>query len=347
MQAKELKQFLLADKDRIIEVMAKAGFHDFRSQTNELRCALPDGTNPTGVMVKYDDTLYTAMFEISYTGDLFGALAKVLNFGFSDVMLFIHGLFGLANENNNIGMIDPLSDLKKLANGTYYRNQEPNKLYSPSIMDKYIHTIHHSILEEGIVPRVAYHFGIAYDPYKDRILFPHYDWVHTNKIVGIKGRTTQTAEEMAITGTPKYWNYITGYKKTQNLYGYNIAKDNLDACKMLILFEGEKSVLKQFSYEQGKGCSVALGGHAISENQVEFILKHVPNDCEIVLAFDKDVMTNESEGEPYIKEQVKRFLPFRKASYIYDKYNLLGEKDSPIDKGYKIWRYLLKWRLKV
>ena len=52
----------------------------------------------------------------------------------------------------------------------------------------------------------------------------------------------------------------------------------------------------------------------------------------------------ETEGEKYIRAEAKKLMPFKKVSYIYDTYNLLGEKDSPIDKGYKVWKYLLKWR---
>lgn len=113
---------------------------------------------------------------------------------------------------------------------------------------------------------------------------------------------------------------------------------------MIILFEAEKSVLKQFTITKGEGYSVALGGHSISEEQVEFILKNTPGDCEVVLAFDKDVITDPDFGEEGFKEIANKFKPFRKVSYICDKYNVLGEKDSPIDKGIKLWNVLLDFR---
>ena len=105
-------------------------------------------------------------------------------------------------------------------------------------------------------------------------------------------------------------------------------------------------MLKEYTSKQGEGCSVALGGHSISKQQVDFILKSTPINCEIVLAFDKDVMTKEFEGEDYIRAEAQKFSPFRSVSYIWDKYDLLGEKDSPVDRGVKIWKYLLKWREK-
>ena len=95
---------------------------------------------------------------------------------------------------------------------------------------------------------------------------------------------------------------------------------------------------------RGDGVSVALGGHSISEQQVDFILRKLPANGEVIIAFDHDVMTKEQEGEEYILNQAKKFSPFRKTSYIFDSYNILGEKDSPIDKGKVIWDHLLKWR---
>ena len=122
------------------------------------------------------------------------------------------------------------------------------------------------------------------------------------------------------------------------------SSENVKESKQIILFEAEKSVLKQFTFTNCEGNSVALGGHAISDNQVDFILRKLPSDGEVILAFDHDVMTKENEGERYIINQAKKFSVFRKTSYIFDTYNILGEKDSPIDCGKEKWDYLFKWR---
>lgn len=346
MRAKELKEYLAEDDSRILKVIENAGFHSVKVLNGEIRCALPDKTNPTGVMIKLNDTLYTSLFELGYNGDLIGALGVVLEDDFKGVLNYIHSLLGLTSGGEIVN--DPLRLLNSFAMDDSSRNiSEGNKLYDKSILNQFVQGIHYSIVEEGISPLVARNYGICYDPQRDRIVFPHYDWENTDKIVGLKGRSTLSAGEIELLGVAKYWNYISGYKKTQNLYGFDKARENLNVSKMLILFEGEKSVLKQATLSRGNGHSVALGGHVISEAQVEFILKNTPMDCEIVLAFDKDVFTNEREGEVFVKEQASRFIPFRRVSYINDKFNLLDEKDSPIDRGYKKWNYLLKWRTQV
>lgn len=347
MDAKELKKYLLADTDRIQKVLESAGFHEFKYFNDEIRCALPDMTNPTGVMIKLNESLYTSLFELGFNGDLFGALGEVLNYSFKQVIIYIHSLLGIGLDKSKITIIDPLKSLKSLVNGGLRYDQNGNKLYDESVLNDFVNGFPASLVEEGISPSVLRQFHIMSDPRKERIIFPHYDWEHEDKIVGIKGRTTQTDEEIEVLGTPKYWNYLKGYRKMENLYGFYISKKNLAQTKQLILFEGEKSVLKEYTYNDNKGSSVALGGHVISSTQVEFILKNIPNECEIILAFDKDVMCKETEGEEFIREQAMKFMPFRTVSYIFDSHNLLGEKDSPIDKGYKVWNYLLKWRKQV
>lgn len=344
MRTKELKRYILEDRDRLYIVLKNAGFHDFKENNEEIRCALPDMSNATGVMIKLNESLHTALFELGYSGDLFGALAVVMKTDFRDVMSYIETLLGISNQGA-MHFEDPLRELRALSHAIPYSGENVgNKLYDASFMNRFVSGVHHNLIEEGISPQVARKFDIRFDPFRDRIVFPHYDWVHTEKIVGVQGRTTQSAEEMEILGTAKYWNYIKHFRKSANLYGFSNLHGQLDKTKMLIIFEGEKSVLKEYTFNRGQGTSVALGGHSISPQQVDFILSHTPTDCEVVLAFDKDVMVKETEGEEYIRSEAKKFMPFKKVSYIFDKYNLLGEKDSPIDKGYKVWKYLLKWR---
>lgn len=346
MRASELKKYLVSNIDKIHTVLENTGFHDITERNGEIRCALPNMDNPTGVMIKLDESMYTSLFEIGYNGDFFGALEKVMDSDFKEVMDYIHNLLGLS-RNGDGSTYDPLKELKMLQKGSHIDSEKSNNLYDSSYLNRFVSGIPASLIEEGISPQVIRKFNICVEPFRERIIFPHYDWIHNDKIVGIKGRTTQDLETMKLLNTPKYWNYIKGYRQNANLYGFNITKNNLNQSNMLIIFEAEKSVLKEYTYKQGKGCSVALGGHSISKPQVDFILKHTPINCEIVLAFDKDVMTKEIEGEDYIRAEAQKFSPFRSVSYIWDKYNLLGEKDSPVDRGVKIWKHLLKWRKKL
>lgn len=358
MEAKELKEYIFEDEDRLLKVLETVGFHDiWRSSAREIRCAVPEGENRTAVSIRLEPELFTTIYSPSnnYSGDILGAIQEVRGEGFRDVMLYIHAILGLSSNGKRSQKIDPLAKLKMLAGGKRKkRSSKENVMHDKSYLDRFVMLLHKNVIEEGISPKVAKMFNVCYDPEQSRIIFPHYDWIQCDKIVGIKGRTTYSSDIAKDLDIPKYWNYINGYQKTNNLYGFNLSKENLEESKMLILFEAEKSVMKQFTFERGKGFSVALGGHTISDEQVAFILKHTPADCEIVIAFDKDVMIDfekengeKYDGEEYLKEEAKKFSSFRNSSYIFDKHDILEEKSAPIDEGYKKWCYLLKWRIGV
>ena len=82
---------------------------------------------------------------------------------------------------------------------------------------------------------------------------------------------------------------------------------------------------------------VSLQGKVVSEEQTRIL---IGLDAEIVVALDKDVDINE------VRHICEKFYRIRPVSYIYDKWDLLGAKDSPADKGDKIYKFLFKYRIK-
>lgn len=344
MEVGELKKYISEDINRLTLILQQYGCHDiWRVSEDEVRCAIPEHNNRTGMQIKLNESLYTAIYEMEYHGDLIGALQLLSNTSFKEVVLFLSALFGL-NSNKPKLIKDPLklNGINDLMENIYDTSDTKNKEYNANILHDYLPFPHISLLQEGISPQVARSFRISYDPRKDRIIFPHFDWVDNDKIVGIKGRTILDKTTMDLLGVPKYWNYIKGYKKTHNLYGFGNAKDNLNKSKQLILFEGEKSVLKQFTLKNGKGYSVAVGGHTISQLQADFIVQNTPNDCEIIIAFDKDV-----DDIGYLESECEKFKPLKKVSYVIDEDNKLNEKDAPIDAHPYYWEWLLKNRKEV
>ena len=99
------------------------------------------------------------------------------------------------------------------------------------------------------------------------------------------------------------------------------------------MFESEKSVMKMWDF--GVKNAVAIGGHCFSKRQVELLGR--VGAVEIIICFDKDVLIEDLEKES------NKFL---KSSFIFDKNNLLKEKDSPIDNGLEIFKKLSSGRIK-
>lgn len=70
---------------------------------------------------------------------------------------------------------DPLQALKSLSHGRGSATSfSGNKLYDARFMNRFIAGPHHKLIEEGILPQVANEFDIRFDPFRDRIVFPHH-----------------------------------------------------------------------------------------------------------------------------------------------------------------------------
>ena len=355
MDAKDLKEYLLEDRRRIEIILEAYDFHEIWYTGDEIRCAPPEGTNRTAISVRLQEGLMCSSYSdlVPFHGDIFGLIENYSKENFKSIIQNIHKILGLAYTAGNYRKkkLDLLSDIRKYKKYSEGSKKE-NVLHGQHILNGYNTIPHISIMEECISGSVYGQFNICYDSNRDRILFPHYDWINHDKIVGISGRTGMDSETAKELGVPKYWNYIKGYSKTNNLYGYNQAHNWIDKNKMIIIFEAEKSVLKQFTIEKGEGYSVSVGCHELSQPQVEFIIKNTSQDVEVVIAFDKDVMSmkdsdGKSIGEEYLIKECNRFSKYRKTSYIFDTYNTLGEKDAPIDRGLVLWNILLENRRRV
>ena len=99
------------------------------------------------------------------------------------------------------------------------------------------------------------------------------------------------------------------------------------------MYEAEKSVLKRDSLSDGTG--VAVSGHEISDEQVKIL---IGLNCEIIIALDNDIDIE------HIRHCCEKFYGIRKVSYLYDRWDLLGEKDSPADAVNKIFEFMMQYR---
>lgn len=144
-------------------------------------------------------------------------------------------------------------------------------------------------------------------------------------------------------GVPKYLNYILGYRKESNLYGWAQNHQNIIDKKELIIFEGEKSVLKDDTFKKGNGNAVSVGSHFLSRQHITFILRNTPPDTEVIIAFDNDIFSSLDKYEDLL-ENIESLLMVRKVSIMKDIFNHLGDKDSPADKGYRFYKVLYDYR---
>jgi len=134
----------------------------------------------------------------------------------------------------------------------------------------------------GLVSRSAK--GGIFDKFRGRIMFPLQD--SGGKVVGFTGRILP---ELAKDDEPKYMNSPETilYHKGRMLYGFFQAKKAIREKKRVVLVEGQMDCIS--SYAAGISETVAVGGTALTEDQVEMLARLAE---KIYLSMDADEAGN-------------------------------------------------------
>lgn len=160
------------------------------------------------------------------------------------------------------------------------------KIYSPAMLEFYPQPEIVSWTKENITKEVCDYMGIRYDPVRGNILIPHKN--EYGDLIGIRQRTLVQEEEKYGKYRPwKYGKQLYNHALSFNLYGLDLAKENIKRAEMAVIGESEKAVLQYLSYFGIKNnICVAVCGNKISKYQFQLLQKYEVK--EIVLAFDKD-----------------------------------------------------------
>lgn len=131
----------------------------------------------------------------------------------------------------------------------------------------------------GLVSRKSSGGGV-YDKFRGRVMFPLQD--AGGKVVGFTGRILPA---LAKDDEPKYMNSpeTALYHKSRMLYGFFQAKKAIRENKRIVLVEGQMDCIS--SYAAGVTETVAVGGTALTEDQVEMIARLAD---KIYLSMDAD-----------------------------------------------------------
>ncbi|MFZ3068889.1 MAG: DNA primase [Microgenomates group bacterium] len=131
----------------------------------------------------------------------------------------------------------------------------------------------------GLVSRKSKEGGV-FDKFRGRIMFPLQD--AGGKVVGFTGRILPT---LAKDDEPKYMNSpeTALYHKSRMLYGFFQAKKAIREKKRVVLVEGQMDCIS--SYAAGITETVAVGGTALTEDQIELLARLAD---KIYLSMDAD-----------------------------------------------------------
>lgn len=302
-----------------------------------------------------------------YTGcdasfDIFELVIKVMNIqqhlimNLNDAVQWVAQRFGISGTITvSNDSIEELEDWKFLANYERIQNIELQinnivlKEYDSSILQHFNYNVKLlPWLNEGISQQVLNNAMIGFYPGADVITIPHFDI--NNRLIGVRGRTL-VQDEAELYGKYKplrindtLYNHPLG----MNLYNLNHSLANIERMRRVIVFEGEKSALKYWTYFGEEGdISVACCGSSISTYQMQLLIN--ARVQEVIIAFDrqfKEVGDNEFQHLKNnllrLRQKYKNYLTI---SFIVDTKKLTDYKDSPIDKGKDIFLKLFKERV--
>ncbi len=189
--------------------------------------------------------------------------------------------------------------------------------------------------EEEISYEVMKKFGVRYDPFTNRIVYPIRNL--KGDIINVGARTLDPNYKAK--GLRKY-SYIQGWGGgMQTIYGLHENLEKIIEKKFIILFEGAKSVLKCASH--GIANTGALLTSHLNTHQMHILLSVcVPNDVAVIFALDNDVNIADDKN-------IRKLLSYVKVYYIKDKHGWLDEKDSPVDKGFDVFKQLCREKVRL
>lgn len=182
---------------------------------------------------------------------------------------------------------------------------------------------------EGISRASLDRFQVYYDSFSGRLVYPIHNF--EGKIVNIGGRTLDPLwKEKRL----RKYTYFSGWGEMNVIYGLFENLDEILKKREIIIFEGCKSVLITDTWGI-RNCGALLTSH-LNPQQLKLLVRL---GVRVVFALDKEVRIKDDHNISKLKRYVN-------VEYLWDKKDLLDDKDSPVDKGREVFQELYEQRLK-
>ena len=334
MDIKRLKQYIF-NNDKIEYILLQIGCKNIVKHDNYYTCANYDGDNNKAIC-QYFDTEYLTC--INYTRDIrYGKsdnLTSIIDlvcynkkinlFQCAKYLCDILGLdyYESANEDDipeSLKMLQMIYDMKS---GDYIEETYKLKPINEKILTYYKPYVNDMFANDNISYDIQKYFEIGYDDETNYITIPIRD--ELSNLVGVKGRYFGNSDEVE-----NKYIALEKYAKSKILYGLDKSIKYIKETGFVYVGESEKFVLQLFN--MGYYNCVSTGGKKISRMQKNKLCSLGVN---LVFCFDKDVLKEEIE-------ELSKGFEGANIYMLYDKNNVLGEKESPSDNPI-IWEKLIK-----
>lgn len=308
----------------------------------------------------HDSKNFHCYTDCSENMDIFEIVLRAKGISLPQAIQYVAQLtgktFGFSSKVNNLNndIIDDWNLINRYKKKEKIRTTLP--MYDLNVLDLFLPYPHEEWLDEGISYETHKKFGIGYYLREDRIVIPHYDI--DSRLVGIRGRSMREEDiktgkkYMPITAGNQLYNHQTMF----NLYGLHKTKEAIKRLKKVAIFEGEKSVLKCEDYYGENNFSVSCCSSNITNFHKEILLSLGID--EVIICFDRFRDKEEHESEEKYQKEIEnyqnkllkfanKFTPYVRTYIVYDDFELLQAKESPVDRGKNVLEQLMKCKYEI
>lgn len=324
----DIKERLLQEPDKIVELFEHFGFEHINLRLNEIRFARnAEGGSNISMRLQNNEWCNISDYARGYKGDIFSFIAQEKNVSFREV---------LQTTKKILNLDDHWEPQKKhqLFGGIYSRINKQSeytpKIYDESVLDQYQKCGNMLWLQDGISLEAQRFYDVCFDVNENSIIFPWRDCY--GSIMAIKSRHNGEPPE----GMSKYY-YPIGGNISASLFNYSQCYQHLYNNDVYI-FESEKSCMKAWGW--GIKNTLAIGSHSLSPAQCKLILQLQPKT--IYLMLDSDLPLEETKKNA---DLIKNYAKMRSVDIKFWDWrdNLgLGSKSSPVDADIDEWHYILQ-----
>lgn len=222
---------------------------------------------------------------------------------------------------------------RRYASGRPQKPEAVAKPLPPDVMDRYEWNPEklQPWVDEGIGLETIRRFGVRYDPYSDRIVVPIRD-VQGN-IVNVHGRTVDPDwKEKKL----RKYTFFFSQGSVNTIYGFWENREEILKSRAILLFEGEKSVLK--AWQWGYRNAGAIMTSHLSGNQFKILIRQGLR--KVVFCLDAEVDIRQSK-------EIKNLCRYTQVEYVHNWHGLLQPKDAPVDRGKEVFDKLYERRWKL
>lgn len=269
-------------------------------------------------------------FSSGRGGNVFSFIKQYLSYSTSQAIDELKRVSGFEGDLDTPNLkLGATSVCKKYSKPKVQPKQSTATILPDNYMEKYERNLEKMKvwIDEGISLEVLDICQVRYDSFSNRLVYPIRNL--DGKIVNVGGRTLDPNWKEK--GLRKYC-YFFQWGTIDTIYGLVENIQEIQEKKEVILFEGCKSVLLAKTW--GVGNTGAILTSHLSANQMKILAKLGKS---VVFALDNEVDIRQDRN-------INKLKRYCNVSYIKDIKGLLGEKDSPVDKGKEVFEELYNHR---